>query len=247
MSEPTSITPNTRSPGDGPRTRGGWAPAGTAAGRRANQDENPTTRGRKTRQRLLEAARRVFERDGYFDAKIDDIVTEAAVARGSFYTYFPDKLTIFQVVAAEVSEAVANAVSSRSDERASTPRRRLDEANRRYIDAYRHNAAVYGLIEQVATMDPDIHESRLAGRQRNVERVAQTIRRWQSRGIADPALDPSTTAALLVSMTSNFCYWWFVAGETHDDERAARELTATWVRVTGLRDRPRPSWVAAAR
>jgi AcrR family transcriptional regulator len=243
MSERTTVPVNRRGSGDGPRTRGGWTPAGTAAVRRANHDANSTARGRRTRQRLIDAARRVFERVGYFDATIDDIITEAGVARGSFYTYFPDKLSIFQLVSREVNEAVLEAVASESSTPGADPVQRLDAAHRRYIAAYRTHAKLYGLVEQVATMDPDVQAARLRSRRAHVERVTGTIRRWQQRGLADPDLDPETTAALLVSMTSNFCYWWLVGGEEHDEERAAAELTATWVRVTGLRRRPRPSWV----
>lgn len=227
-----------------PRTRGGWTPAGTAAERRANHSVNSTSRGRRSRQKLVDAARRVFERVGYFDATIDDIITEAGVARGSFYTYFPDKLSVFQIVAVEVNEDVQTSLAAEPLGADLDPVQRLAAANRRYIDAYRRNAQIYGLVEQVATIDPTIHTDRLRNRTDNVERVAATIRGWQNRGLADPELEPETTAALLVSMTSNFCYWWLVGGEQHD-ERAVDELTATWVRVTGLRKRPRPTWLKA--
>ena len=40
------------------------------------------------RQVLLRAARDVFATKGYHDAKIDDIVAEAKVAKGTFYLYF---------------------------------------------------------------------------------------------------------------------------------------------------------------
>ena len=69
-----------------------------------------TERRRRTRQNLLDAARLIFERVGYFDAKIDEIVSEAQVARGSFYTYFPDKLHVFRILAGEVSQTVEDAV-----------------------------------------------------------------------------------------------------------------------------------------
>lgn len=243
MSESRGGPAGERAQGGGRRTRGGWMPVGTAAERRANHDIKSTSRGRRSRQRLIDAARRVFERVGYIDATIDDIITEAGVARGSFYTYFPDKLSVFQIIEREISEAVRAAVAADPSALGLDPVERLDRANRRYIEAYRRHAKIYGLIEQVATIDPTIHDARCRRRSMHVERLAASIRGWQRRGLADPALDPTMTAALLVSMTSNFCYWWFVGGEDHDDEEAAAELTATWVRVTGLRKRPRPSWL----
>lgn len=47
------------------------------------------------RQDLLRAARDVFATKGFHDAKIDDIVAAASVAKGTFYLYFPDKRSIF--------------------------------------------------------------------------------------------------------------------------------------------------------
>jgi AcrR family transcriptional regulator len=48
------------------------------------------------RQQLLSHARDVFAKRGYHAAKIDDIVTAAGVARGTFYLYFEDKRAIFE-------------------------------------------------------------------------------------------------------------------------------------------------------
>lgn len=47
------------------------------------------------RQDILRAARRLFATKGYHDAKIDDIVAAARVAKGTFYLYFRDKRSIF--------------------------------------------------------------------------------------------------------------------------------------------------------
>ncbi len=43
------------------------------------------------RQQILSHARDVFARRGYHEAKIDDIVAAAGIARGTFYLYFEDK------------------------------------------------------------------------------------------------------------------------------------------------------------
>jgi AcrR family transcriptional regulator len=47
------------------------------------------------RQALLRAARDVFATRGYHEAKVDDIVAVAKVAKGTFYLYFPDKRSVF--------------------------------------------------------------------------------------------------------------------------------------------------------
>jgi AcrR family transcriptional regulator len=50
------------------------------------------------RQRILNHARDVFARRGYNEAKIEDIVTAAGIARGTFYLYFKDKRAVFEEI-----------------------------------------------------------------------------------------------------------------------------------------------------
>ena len=223
-----------RAPGDGPRTRGGWTPAGTAARRRIAQASRGTGRGQRTREQILAAAREVFARLGYLDAGVDDIVAAVGVARGSFYTYFPSKLEVFKVLAAEVGEAIAAAVAPEPGEHGLDPVTALDRANRRYVDAYREHAAIYGLIEQLASIDPELKRLRRHYRALHVDRVAARISSWQRRGLAAESVEPRTAAAALVSMTSNFCYWWLVVGEQHEEESAERTLTDLWAGSLGL-------------
>src|SRR3990170_1288393 len=49
----------------------------------------------ETRERILEAAVKVFATKGYHDTKVDDIVAESKTSKGSFYFYFPSKQDIF--------------------------------------------------------------------------------------------------------------------------------------------------------
>ncbi|MFV0408215.1 MAG: TetR/AcrR family transcriptional regulator [Paracoccus sp. (in: a-proteobacteria)] len=55
------------------------------------------TRGRKYGQ-VLEGARRVFMRDGFAGASVDDIAREAAVSKATLYSYFSDKKLMFDAV-----------------------------------------------------------------------------------------------------------------------------------------------------
>ena len=68
-----------------------------------------TPAGRKTRTRLLEAARRVITARGYHDARVDDIVELAETSHGTFYRYFDNKEELFRVLAGH-SEAVLTCV-----------------------------------------------------------------------------------------------------------------------------------------
>lgn len=49
----------------------------------------------RTRELLLESARRVFARGGYGGASVDVIAEEAGFSKGAFYSNFPSKESIF--------------------------------------------------------------------------------------------------------------------------------------------------------
>ncbi|MET0525527.1 MAG: TetR/AcrR family transcriptional regulator, partial [Nocardioides sp.] len=62
------------------------------------------SRREKTPIKLVAAARIIFERDGFFDARLADITSEAQVASGTLYRYYRSKHEIFGDVMAEVVE-----------------------------------------------------------------------------------------------------------------------------------------------
>jgi AcrR family transcriptional regulator len=62
------------------------------------------------RQELLRAAREVFSTKGYHDAKVDDIVALARVAKGTFYLYFADKRSIFVELVGALFQRIGAAV-----------------------------------------------------------------------------------------------------------------------------------------
>ncbi len=224
-------------------TRGGWAPTGTSAGRRATLIASPGAKATRTRQRLLDAARAVFARRGYLDTNVDHIVTEAGLARGSFYTYFESKTDIFGHLAALIDQRVERAVVSFDRPRQGDPVANLELSNRNYLAVVRDNADLYRLVDQVAAYDDTVYKARLRSRQRHVARVAASIRRWQARGLADPGIDTDSTAAALVTMLSGSAQCLYVGGDHYDnhhddDHQAVATLTDIWVRACGLTRTP---------
>jgi TetR/AcrR family transcriptional regulator, mexJK operon transcriptional repressor len=57
-------------------------------------------RGRKFDQ-VLDGARKIFMRDGFERASVDDIAREAGVSKATIYAYFPDKQLLFLEVASQ--------------------------------------------------------------------------------------------------------------------------------------------------
>ena len=172
-----------------------------------------SSKGIRTRERLVEAAKEIFEEHGFLDARISDIAERAGQSHGSFYYYFDSKEEIFREVAAAVDqrlfapmEDVILAASGMS------PQQRVREAMRRHFESYKQEARMMGLIEHVSRYDPEVNALRLARHQRYTEQVAETIRQLQRRKLADPKLDPVITAAALGALTYRFAEMWLVHG-----------------------------------
>jgi AcrR family transcriptional regulator len=52
-------------------------------------------RAQATRARLIQAAERIFARDGFAAAKLEEIAAEAGYTRGAFYANFDSKEDLF--------------------------------------------------------------------------------------------------------------------------------------------------------
>lgn len=74
----------------------------------------PTRRGRSEKKRLaiLEAARRLFVRDGYELTSVDAIAARAGVSKRTVYDHFGDKNRIYSAVLEQVTEALTAAVEA---------------------------------------------------------------------------------------------------------------------------------------
>src|SRR2546426_11077083 len=98
--------------------------------------ESPLTERRWVRRgELLEAARRVFERDGYHAATVSSIVQRAGLSQGAFYLYFIDKKAVFAALQEEMATLLRRRIYwATRDE--SNPARRLTAGLAAYFEFY---------------------------------------------------------------------------------------------------------------
>jgi AcrR family transcriptional regulator len=193
-----------------------------------------TLRGQRTRAALVKAARAVFERRGYHDTRVVDITKSAGVAYGTFYTYFDSKELVFGEVVAELYRNFRAESSSDPEVTSDDVAARIERTNRGYLRAYRKNARMMAVLEQVDTFNPVLRDIRLALRQQWEERSAHMIHRWQDEGLVDKAIDASYAATALGSMVSRSAFVWLVLGEPYDEERAVQQVTLLYCRALGL-------------
>ncbi len=191
-----------------------------------------TRRGRNTRRDLVEAARAVFERDGYLDARITDIATEAGVAHGTFYAHFRSKPEVFLAVMADLWSRLV--VPAPSEDGSATPYERVLASNSHFLAGYRDNARLFAVVEQATTMVEDVQALRKKIHTDNAGRVAKAIRRWQREGVAAADVHPGDAATALISMTGRSAYYWYVVEGRRSTRPEATTLTRLWLRGLGI-------------
>lgn len=204
-------------------------------------DGPATPRGRRTRAALVDAAAAVFAEQNYLDTTIGDIAKRAQVAHGTFYTYFDSKEAIFREVALELQQRMLR--SRRPDAPAAPPAFetrvheilwRIMRAHQSFLEAYRENAALLAVIEQVATFSAEMKRIRRAARVGFVDRSERAIRRLQDDHLVCRDVDARLAAAALGAMLDRFAYLTFVLGEPADFDESVRTMGLLWARAIGL-------------
>ena len=141
---------------------------------------------------ILESAQAVFAETGFIEARISDIAERAGLSHGSFYHYFESKEQIFREVAEEL-EARLSAPPTEVETAtaaAASEYERILRANVLYLERYRANGRIMGVIEEVSRYDKFVNEGRMQRQKHFAERSERAIHRLQDAGQADPEIDP---------------------------------------------------------
>jgi AcrR family transcriptional regulator len=195
-----------------------------------------SAKGRRTRARLLAAGKAVFERDGFLQARITDIASEAEVSHGSFYHYFDSKESLFREIAEEVEvrlvsmDDIPHHVDGESG-----PIDRIRAANRSYLTAYKKEARIMRVIEEVSRYDDTVRGVRVKRDDYLAARMESAIARLQAEGNADPRIDTKYAALALGGMVARFAETVFIGGQSFDLNEAVEQLTLLWANALGIK------------
>jgi AcrR family transcriptional regulator len=214
-----------------PNATRGWQ----GATRNKRRGTGRTSRGRQTRDQLLDAARAVFERDGFLHARVADICDEAGVSHGSFYTYFTSKDEIFRTLVDSIEVDLLTLEPAPDDDH--DPVARIRAANEHYLRTYAANAAIMRVIHQVATIDEDVWRTRFQRQDAFAHTIERRVRALQAAGVADPKVEPYYAAQALGGMVAYFAELLFNAHEpvAIDPDGAVDALTRIWTNALGIR------------
>jgi AcrR family transcriptional regulator len=207
-------TAETSEDGSGPKRRG--------TGR--------TVRGRQSRQLLVDAARAIFERQGFLRTRVADISKEAKVSHGTFYTYFFSKEEVFREIVDSVEIDLLRVDALESTD----PVERIRSGNRHYLEAFRDNADILRVIQQVSTFDEDVRHTCEERQTRFAHALERRTRAYQQEGLIRDDIDPWVAANALGGMVANFADLMFIQGHDFDFDHVVDQLTVLWARAVGI-------------
>ena len=175
----------------------------------------------ETRQALLKAATEVFCERGYLDTSVEHILSRADVSRAAFYRQFDSKLVLVCALASDfvpnwhpIFDALMALQASQLAE--------LEQWAACYIDFHRENAAICGLLTQVAALEDRLYWQLVEQRDALIDDLGGCFGAFR-RAADDPAM--RLRARLLLNQIDETCFL-VVRGRVPDPGHHAPRLIA---------------------
>jgi AcrR family transcriptional regulator len=164
-----------------------------------------------TEAALKAAALRVFERNGYINAKVTDITTEADRSVGLFYSHFPHKEALLEALLADVIVEMGDELTTHTSAHDLTNREHL----RWHVDVVwstykKHRPLLIALQE--AAMTSAAFAKRLAAiRHEETALLRDHLDEMQAGGVV-LAGRSAVLASAIVVLVNQFCKVWLLDG-----------------------------------
>ena len=173
--------------------------------------------------KLLEATERLLS-DGtpYTELSIQQLCSEAGIARSTFYVYFRDKADLVARLAEEMVGQLGEAASKWWQPDAS--RDELLAATRSVIEIYRAHGALFAALTETAVYDAEMRAMQVALVERNARPLAEMISAGQRNGSVREVHTEETVAALSW-MLQGSCYHLALGADEAGIERLAEAVT----------------------
>ena len=192
-----------------------------------------TRKGRVTDEAFKDAARLVFARDGYLNAKISDIAEAAGRSAASFYNYYDTKADLL-IALAEEFHLEATSLAVLPFQVGLAGEEALREAVAGFWRTYAKRRGELIGIFQAAMVEGRFRDRWLELRGEAITRIAAEVRAAQAQGYC-PGVDPVMMASALSAMLEHFCYIWLGQGGEKDvpfdDERALDAVATIWAKA----------------
>ena len=194
-----------------------------AASARATKKDEQSSR---SRERLIEAATRLFTERGYRDASVQAIAEEAGISRGSIFWHFGSKEGLLSAVAEEAFRRweTETLVGDVGDARGREAMRRALASHRRFLMADSDVLRLFFvLMFESLGPRPELAE-RFAALHRGLR---ERGREWLRDGDLRDDVDPETVAALITGVLGGIAYQYLLDPSGLNLDRTYADLQRT--------------------
>jgi AcrR family transcriptional regulator len=182
------------------------------------------------RRQILDAAVRVFARQGFHTCRVSDIADEAGVAYGLVYHYFPSKEAVLDTLFLERWNVLLEAIAD-VDNRRGAARDKLTAVAGFIIDSYRHDPELMKVIIVEVTRAANSFGARHIDKIREAfESIAEIVRDAQRVGAFRDDVDADFAAMTFYGAIEQVLTGWIfgvLSQEEADFEEAKARIVDT--------------------
>jgi TetR/AcrR family fatty acid metabolism transcriptional regulator len=186
-----------------------------------------TTAAIDKRRMILDAAVRVFARQGFHTCRVSDIADEAGVAYGLVYHYFSSKEEILDTLFLERWDVMLAAIAE-TDASGRQPREKLYAIASFIVDSYRHDPDLMKvIIVEVTRAANTFGRTHLAKILLAYEQIAAIVERAQRDGVFRADVDARFAAQAFYGLVEQVLTTWIFASvpvPAAELERAKTEI-----------------------
>ena len=197
------------------------------------------------RRLILDAAIRVFARQGFHACRVSDIADEAGVAYGLVYHYFDSKDQMLNELFSERWSLLLEAIRQ-ADADLETPQEKLKAAAGFIIESYRHNPELMKvIIVEVTRAANSFGRTHLPEIREAYDQIAKIVADAQQAGEFRDDVSPDFAAMLFYGAIEQLLTGWIfeVVPARDEDFEAAKGLVVETI-CGGLEQRPTADRVA---
>ena len=143
------------------------------------------------RRQILDAAIRVFARQGFHSTRVSDIADEAGVAYGLVYHYFKSKDEVLNELFTERWSLLLSAIEE-ADREGISPRAKLEAVAGFIVDSYRHDPELMKvIIVEVTRAANSFGRTHLPEIRRAYDSISKIVADGQGAGVFRRDIDPT--------------------------------------------------------
>ena len=183
------------------------------------------------RRQILDAAIRVFARQGFHATRVSDIADEAGVAYGLVYHYFSSKEEVLNELFSERWSLLLAAIEE-TDRNGASPREQLEAVAGFIVDSYRHDPELMKvIIVEVTRAANSFGRTHLPEIRRAYDSIAKIVADGQQQGAFRRDIDPAFASMSFYGAIEQLLSGWIfeVIPATAADYEQAKELVVATI------------------